>query len=107
MTPRARSTGVRPARKEYAPRNLKAPLRWSISGLSNTEKPSSSDRALARSNGVRTATDRSVSAAARMDAMETNSAETVLPDVMVVRLRWKLPGVIQRKPSDGAADGTV
>src|ERR1700736_4083408 len=56
MTPRARSSGVSCARKLYATRNLNAPPRWSISGLTNTCAPSCSESESQGSVGVRTAT---------------------------------------------------
>ena len=64
-TPRARSSALRRARKLYAPRNLNAPPRWSISGLSQISAPKRSEAASNGRSGVRTATGAMRAAAAR------------------------------------------
>src|SRR5919106_6351367 len=71
MTPRDRASGLRRETNVYAPRNLKEPVRWSISGLSQSRVWRSISSA--RSSGVRIATPRNRCAASRMSASETRA----------------------------------
>src|SRR5690242_15700610 len=56
-TPRARTLGSRRDRWWYAPRNLKAPMRWRFSHLSATWAPARSSSVRERTTGVRCATE--------------------------------------------------
>ena len=81
-TPRARTSGASRAKKVYAPRNLKAPPRWSISGFTNTGTPARSASASKWSNGVRTATAASVCAAPSMSSRVTRAVSRA--DIVVM-----------------------
>src|SRR5687767_8119615 len=75
MTPRERIEGSIRARKVYAPRNLNAPPRWSISGFTKTGPPTAASRSSERSSGVRTATPAIAAAAARKASSATSAEE--------------------------------
>ena len=69
MRPRARASGVSEAAATYAPRSLNAPIGWRLSALSSCRRSGAPNG----TSGVRSATPRSVSAAARIAGSSTRS----------------------------------
>ena len=75
-TPPARTSGSSAATWLYAPRSLKAPIRWRFSALRWSWAPVRSSSVRERSTGVRWATPARRPAAARTSSMVTGESGT-------------------------------
>ncbi len=77
-TPAARSSGISPAIRTYAPRSLKEPVRWRFSHLKCTGAPTRRDRYLLPSIAVTLDTPASIFWAPRTSSRVTDGSESAV-----------------------------